>query len=364
MKKSKYVSKILKKYKINRPEMIALIILSLILFAIYCFILYYENNFAISTMLQSQSENTSSSLHNLNIINTAKNCILVIFSIVLTSLLSALFIDTKSKNNIVSDLIVNDVFSNCEFYSILEKEHKQKVLVSLENDLYFSGKSVLNEMYSSIRQAMIEHIHDNIYLDNCSISIRCKILGDCIEKDVYKTVGIKSYDKSYRLVDYPIATRAYSESVLGEPFSIKKLVINGEPIDIKKSITIKPVAKESPLEAKNGYTTVNQFVYNKILDISNKKETKIQIHYYSRVPLNDKTYTCRMPYACKSLVFDFALVEEERKNNYRLNTVAFGFIDDAKNTPNISDDKLSTRVTFNNWIFPNDGVTVTICENF
>lgn len=363
MKNKTNAPKILRKYKINTSAIITLGIASIVLLIVYCFLSYFENNFSIPTMLQAQSENTSDSLKILNIINTVNNFLLVILSMVVSSFLSALLIDTTSKNNIVSDLLINDVFSNCDFYSILGKEQKQKVLKSLEKELYFSEKPIFHDMYSSIRETMNEQIHDNIYLENCSISIKCKILDKYIEKEVSKTIGIKSYNKFFRLSEFPIVSRAYSESVPCKPMDIDKLIINGELINTN-DIILKGVTEETPLEAKNGYTTVNQFVYSKNIDVNNEKETKIEIRYRTRVPLNDKTYTYRLPHACKSLVFDFSLSGEESHNSYRLNTVAFGFIDDAKNTPNISNDKLSTKITFNNWIFPNDGVTVTICENF
>ncbi len=350
----------LEKYKISKNAKIILGITSGILAFVYFFLLYYENSFSITTMMQQEQEITDAAIKTLNHINVFKNCILIVLSMLVSSFLSALLIDTKDKNSIVAELIINDVFSNCEFYSLLESPHKKKILNGLENEVYFSGKNELQSMFSSMRDSVLEISKDEIYYDNCAIDIQCYIKDDYIEKRILRTVKIKSYDKSFRLTNYPLVKCTYSDALKYEHIEIKALSIDNKPIDLSKIRRI-PLEGNSSLDTKSGYTVSEKYIYDDVIDTSYKKPKEIKVEYITRVPLNDKTYSCRMPYACKSFLFEYAI--KQKHDDYRLNTVAFGFIDDAKKTPNISDDISSVKVSFDNWIFPCDGVAVTLCEN-
>lgn len=361
MRKSNKTFSTLEKYQLSKQSKIIFAAVTVLLSIIYIFLLYYENSFSIEAMIQQNQEIANTAIKRLNYINVFKNCILIILSMLVTSFISALFIDTKSKNSVFADLIVNDIFSDSTFYTLLEKSHKQNILNGLESDVYFSGKTELQSMFASVRDSVLEISKEGIYYDKCSIDIQCRVHNDYIEKTILRTVKIKSYDKNgFRLTDYPLVTCTYSDDIPYKPIEMKALSIDNKPIDLSriKRITLND---KSSLYTKSGYTASEKYVYDDIIDISYKKSKEIKVEYITRVPLNDKTYSCRMPYACKSFLLEYTI--KQSQDNYGLNTVAFGFIDDATKTPNLSNDMSSVKVSFDNWIFPYDGVAVTICEH-
>ncbi len=351
----------LKKYKISKNAKIILGITSGILAVVYFFLLYYENSFSITTMVQQEQEITDATIKTLNHINVFKNCILVVLSMLVSSFISALLIDTKSKNSIVTDLMEKDIFSNPEFYSLLNESHKQNILCQLEKDLYFSGQNEFQNMFSSMRNSILQMSKEQIYYEECDLDIKCVIYDEYIEKNILRTVKVKSYNGTVSLNKYLLMTCAYTDLEDGEAIGINKFLIDDNPIDISEIEKIS-IDNDSPFNDKSGYNIMKKYVYKNNIDIDSICGKKIQLEYTTRVPLNDKTYSCRMPYACKSFAFEFTL-NGNNIDNYRLNTIAFGFIDDGQKTPNRTNDHLKTKVSFNNWIFPYDGVTVTICNN-
>lgn len=356
--KNKFMS-ILERYQFSKHAKIGLGIALVILLAVYIFLLYYENSFSITTMVQQNQKISEATIKTLNHINVFKNCFLIVLSMLSSSFISALLIDTNSKNSVITDLMKEDIFSNPEFYSLLDQPLKQRILNQLEKYCYFSGQSELQYMFSSMRDSVLEMSKDKIYYDKCSLVIQCTIENGYIEKHILRTINVKSYDDRLKLNEHLLMTCAYTAVNAYQAIDIQQFKIGGKTIP-KSEIQEISIDSNSPFNDKSGYTVMKKYIYQNSIDINSKDSTEISLSYITRVPLSDRTYSCRMPYACKSFSFDFSL--KANSQDYRLNTVAFGFIDDGQKTPNLSEDHLSTKVSFNNWIFPYDGVAVTICD--
>ena len=112
---------------------------------------------------------------------------------------------------------------------------------------------------------------------------------------------------------------------------------------------------------KSGYSKRIIVKYNRSLNISPDKETLIEMRNITRVPINDIAFTCRLKFPCHKFSFSYRIIGENA-SNYRLNARAFGFAESGKSAPNRHDDEPEISISFDNWVFPHDGVAVTMLE--
>lgn len=95
------------------------------------------------------------------------------------------------------------------------------------------------------------------------------------------------------------------------------------------------------------------------LNLSDTQDTTLAVSYTTRVPLSDNIYTCRSSVPCKDFSVDISLVDTP---DYKLNAVAFGFWDSAPYA-RINTKENNIRVSFDNWVFTKDGVSIVFSPN-
>ncbi len=360
------VSQKIKKYGLSRNALIVIGILMAVLFVVYIFLNIYGNTFSIEAMVSNSVVDTKEMYKKINTIDTLKNVLLVIDSFLFTSFFSSLLIDIKNKNSVVSDLLVNDLFVSNEFYDLMTDDNKQKILSALERNIYFNKYNVLEDMYKHTKNTIQDTIeHSEYYFESCTLDAQCDINLSCsfIEKRIIKTVRIKPYKSTHKLSEYPIVSCSYIENSSYDPIKIEKLYIGGKRIEIN-SQNIKPDIEDCDigLESQCGYNKRKKFIYQRIIDLSSKKATEIKVEYVTKTPISDGVYTFRLMAPCKSFDFDFYFKQGNEK--YSLSPIAFGFVDDANETPNAAEDNSRVKASFDNWIFTCDGVAIVIGNKY
>ncbi len=352
--------KILQKFFFKKGAIIPLILLTIVLGVIYSYatLRTSELSFQVSN-LDNNSETVTELTKKHNNMQTYSEIILVFFSVAGSALLSSILIEKRNSNKIVEQIFVDDFLTSDNFLKILDDEEKLKVLTALETQLEFNKCREKSEMYVAVKNKLNKPLfgHDLFY-EKYYLNIICDINEQFIEKTIVKCVEIKSLCKSINIDNYILLALTTPKSSDYIPAEIKKLTINGEAVDSKR---IKQNNSESPdpLDKKRGYIDNIKFLLDKSLNFSSKKSIKIEMEYITRCPLNDMVYSCRMPYPCKNFDFNFVV----RNDNYAINPVAFGFIDDAKSSPNHTDDRKRVSIKFDDWIFPLDGVCVYLEKN-
>ena len=219
-------------------------------------------------------------------------------------------------------------------------------------------------MYASVRNKISRFsligYDDDYYFDSCEYRVRCVIDGDYIRKTILKKIDVRSYQKIQKH-DFPLCVTTFPEIQSADYIQISFLKINGTQRNLQHDIRTETGNSSTPLLAKSGYFKQAKHTYVRSLSLSPDKPTIIEIEYTTVVPKNDTVYICRVSSPCRKFNFHFYL-DGNNKSKHRINLSAFGFIDDGSSTPNHHDDTPSVSITLDDWIFPRDGVTVTIME--
>lgn len=285
-----------------------------------------------------------------------KEYVLIVFSIFCSTTLSAIFIERNNANKIVEDVFVNDVFTTDRFWNMLNDEERSKALVTLDSLSHFDGNLTKGEMYDAVRRKInsFEGVKSEYFYEEYYLDVSCTVTDRYIEKRILKKAKVKSFSKAKRSQDFLILAIASPEQNEFVSAQINRVRINGKNLDLKYITGDSYRVENDRMSEKRGYMRHSIFKINKVLDFSNKTPQDIEVEYVTRCPLNDLVYTCRMPCACKKFNFKFQVETE----GYVLNPVAFGFIDDAKDSPNHTEDRKNVSLRFEDWIFPQDGVCV------
>lgn len=332
-----------RKYQINKSTTVIMIITMII-----CILGYLLCNLQINI-----KEGASS--NEIAIYKTIKDILLVIISVTGVNLLSSVLIEVKSKNNYLSDIITNDVIASPEFYNNMKNENKNKMYNALEQSLYFKSE-IAHEMYTGIRDKLIANLGDYYYTE-CSYSVTCNIFDTYIEKQVTRKTCIRSYEDIKNQKNFLISGFS-SKKINGvEPYEINSIEINGEKI---KDIDIEKVQGKDKcnLDEQNDYNYSVDYIYKKNLSFEKHKDTVIIMKYVTRTSNDDKMSTFRVKCPCKKFTLFYSIKQHEK---YRLAVNAYGFLDDSDNSNNNS-SKSDITITFNDWIYKYDGVTVAIFE--
>lgn len=338
------MSKKFKKFKISFTGMGMLGLVDFVLFVLYIICLVY---------MQDQSA------ANYVFVNLVSNILLVGISIATTTLITAPLIEVRNKNALYGEIIQSDVLSAPEFYETLSKEDREKMLKGLEANLYFDKSEAKEDMYRSIRKKLASD-EGQIYLESCTYRIKCEVHDGCFEKTVLKTTDVRAYKPTIKNEHALCVTSAPVVDGRSSTSEIISLRINGRDVDIKGEIktVVRPIRNDA-FEQKNGYTQESAHYYSGKLNLKPDRATKIELSYKTVVPLSDIFYSCRSPYPCHKFSFSYSMGGREAEN-YALAVCAFGFADDAKKSPNHCDGTPEIEVNFDNWIFPLDGVAVTM----
>lgn len=334
----------LKKYKIS-PSSKWLILIVLVVCAVaYIMCTYYIN-----------LDEIGNETINVAKIQTAKDVLLVIISMTASNLLLGIIVEVKSKNSIVSEIILNDVFSSPDFYKNMDEEKKKNMYNALQNELYYRN-DVKNSIISEITEKIVVFLKD-YYYESCGYVITCSIYDDYIEKDITKKVVLKSYDKSYTIKDFCIGSCSSKKIIGMDSYEIVSFEIDGKKIELSGNVVIKD-AEMSNLGEQNEYDINKKFIYKKLIRVKKDKGTTIVVKCKTRTTIDDKSSTFRVVKPCKNFSLVYSIKQHDK---FRLGVDAFGFLDDADESANNTSDS-NINITFNDWIFEYDGVVVTILD--
>lgn len=287
------------------------------------------------------------------------NILVVIISILATNILTGLFTERQTKNQLMSDLLANDVLAADEFLDMLSEENKNKLAMNVDKNLHFSGDGAKSEMLNQARSKIKEF--PDIYYSSCVYTVKCTIFENRIEKHIKKTMKIRSSKHEERLPNVTFCSMSFASAEKYPNDKKPHVQINGKQVDEKDIRVENQSATHNPYNEKSGYTTARDYVYAKPLTICPTKDTTVIVESDTVVPINDLTYICRMKRACKRFELQY-MVTSRTEKKYRVNSSAFGFVDNASGTTNTTDDPTHVNIKFDDWIFPEDGVAITMVE--
>lgn len=331
-----------KRYKINKGTFIIMIILTF-----FCILVYFLIDFRINI-----SDNITPKV--IAIYETIKDILLVIVSVTGLNLLFSAIIEVKSKNSYLSEIMANDVIASNEFYDYMDNSKKESMYNALEKSLYFKD-DISHEIYKNIRYRLKENLGE-YYFTECSYSVTCTIHDTYIEKEITKTTKIRSYENEHIILNFRI-TNFTSKKVSGlEAFELKSVEINNKKLNQEDIDTNK--SDKANLDEQNEYDFSIDYLYNKKLALFSDKDTIITMKYITRTSKDDRMSTFRVGHPCKKFMLFYSVKQHEK---YRIVVNAYGFLDDADNSTNNS-SKSDITITFSDWIYNYDGVTVVILD--
>lgn len=345
---NKYMRKKYNKFQIKKSSAWLICIILILSSVSYIACSYYLNLENIASVNDLNLEKVAK-------LQTLKDILLVIISICGANFLLGVVVEVKSKNNFLTDIIVNDVISCPEFYELMDDKNKNNIYNALEKQLYFEYGTT-HDMFKSIREKLNNTI-DDYYFDSCEYIVSCNISGNYIEKEITKKVSIKSYSNTYTIKDFSVGnfTSKLIEGV--ESYKLINFEINGDSINLEKNIT-EQSNKMSNLDEQNEYNSNKTYIYNKPLKINNKTPTIILVKAKTRTTIDDKASTFRVTKPCKNFSLIYSIKQHEK---YRLAVDAFGFLDDADDSVN-NTSAANINIKFKDWIFKYDGVVVIILD--
>lgn len=297
-------------------------------------------------------------------IDIVTNILIVGISILSTSLITIPFVQIKSDNTLCEQILFGDVLASPKLFDCLPLEKKLQVLHDMESNIYFNSCVEKESMYCSIRNKINDSRSDDfdgdLFFETCEYDVECRLKDDHIIKTITKSVEIKAFQKSHSVNSYTLCTSAYTNAAESVPYlTMESLHINGSECDVEHDITEKEMSNSNPLNVKSGYKKFVGWDYNKRLQFSPTESTKIVITYTTDVADSDTAYSCRLSYPCKKFKFKYKLIDEQLANKYNINLNAFGFYDDGHKSPN-THRKSEVKVEFDYWMFPSDGVSVSL----
>lgn len=359
------IGKNVKKFGVQNKNMIVALILVAFAIAVYFFINYQTNlmqeqiNIAAYADNSIRSNSSTLELKQIAKLNTLKDVILVFISLILSSFLSALFIDIKNKNKMLDEWMANDIISSDKIIDSLVSESKDNLLSKLESEKYFNSNAIFSDMYSSVRNTLIEE-NEFYYYNRAEYIVTCDIQKEYIEKTIKKVMRIYAVEDKCVINNFPLARSCVFDSGKYVVFTLNKISLNGKAV-ARDNYTVNKEQIESgsdSLEDKCGYNSRTVVSMNKI-HLNSKSPTDIIIEYTTRVPLNDTVYTARINAPCKEFELTFSVTDSN--SDYKVVGSPFGFVDCSQNTPNTNKDDLF-RAKFKNWVFKNDGVCINIIK--
>ena len=284
----------------------------------------------------------------------ARDISLVVFTILLTSIITSGLIEVRSKNELYHDTVFHDVISNPAFYREFSDETKEEMLNNLEQELLFSGCRQIQNMYGSIQEKLSEAKEAGYYTTECSYRVSVHISGDVITKEISRTLRLRSYRDTCKVEKLNILK--WSGIEISEHFTLLGVELNGMPT---KEYGCETTRDPSNIDSFCGYTVSYHYYMEGSLQLSAQKDTVISVSYCTRVPISDNIYTCRSSVPCKKFSVSARL---EDSPGYKINAVAFGFLDTAKRSPTRLADH-EVHVEFDDWVFNKDGIVVVFAPS-
>lgn len=342
------MKKIWRKYVVKKLGIVVSIVLDIILFIVYYITL---------RLIVKNGESVP-----LDIIS---NILLVGISVLSASLLSVPLIEVRAKNHIFKDTILEEVLSEPKLFEQFSREEKIQMLESLESNLYFENFKQKGEMLATIREKISsacgdrERIQNNCFFEFCNYEVECDIEDGYFTKTIVKSIDIRAYERK-AIRKYPLCIVSSEIAEDGKFSGVESLIINGKDIPVKGNVSHEQSEETGDFNKRSGYGKSVKYYYAGTITAGPKKKNNITVTHKTRVPLNDVAFSCRLTCPCHKFLFRYSLSDAVAKE-YNINVSAFGFVEDGKGTPN-SPNTSNVKVEFNNWIFPMDGVSVTLIK--
>lgn len=337
-----------------KPKAITIVLTAIcVIFLILSII--YANYYSIDTSANPINESyQNNELYKIACIT--KEIMTVATSIFGVNLLLSACVERKNKDSAFEEFFVKDIMYSPKFYDHLDNTEKEKILHNLETNVYFENSEIKKEMFTNIINKLTNENSDYIFAE-CKFDINCEFKDEFIEKEIIKTVFIKPINNKHQISHFPILNISSAKIDNKESVELVEVKINDKKINKHKDTATKDYENGNNIEKKLGYDNIQKLTLKKKLKFNSKYAyNKIEIKYITRVPLNDLSYICRMATPCKKFSLTF---EIKNNDNYRVNAYAFGFIDDGKDSVN-HDDINKVNVEFKDWIFPSDGVAISL----
>lgn len=336
MKKTENFSK----YISQRKARIWAIIFTIALGVLYIFILFHIN----------------SCISNGNEVEyfyyVCRDVSVVLFTIALTSIISTSLIDVRDKNDIYKNAVFEDVIANPVFFEAFSDSAKRNMLKRLEQELLFSNSCQLQEMYSSIKNKMSVIKENRYFYNKCDYHVQVTIEDGVITKKIHRTLNLRSYYDNCVINNLSVVD--WSGFDMDDHFGVTEVMCNSKSINYTK----KEIPQENIVESYCGYLKAYTVYITEPIHLSSKRDIIISVDYYTRVPLSDNIYNCRTQVPCKQFSVDVTLVNPQ---GYKLYAVAYGFADTAKSSSHY--DETSVKITFSDWIFNYDGVSIIFAKS-
>lgn len=309
-----------------------------------CFIAYMVVLICISWISQSATASVPYGFY------VARDIFLVVFTILLTTLLTGFFVEVRTKNDLYANAILQDVLVNPFFYKEFSDETKKLMLNELERELLFSNNADVQNMYESIQQKLSSVENTGYYYEECDYHVSCSISKGVITKRINRTIRLRSYEKKLTIRNLMVLNWSGLESI-ADHFSLEQIVYNGQEIS---DYTVENIKSTNDTDSFCGYTVSHLCKVTRDVELYSDKNTTISVVYTTKVPISDNLYTCRTSVPCRRFSVSVNL---ENSPEYKLNAVAFGFLDAAGASPaGINDHEV--RIQFEDWVFNKDGVTI------
>ena len=289
--------------------------------------------------------------------------LLVSISVLGTNLLLSILIETKSKNAMFTDFMANDIIASPEFYNNLSDKSKRKMLDALTLSTDLKGNADMLKMTKTVQQKLLE-IKKDYYFENCDFNVSIEDKGPYFEKTITRQIIICPYADELQIDNFSFVKVCILEDPAIKPFTWSSIKISDSHscinVNVHSDIEEQELKTTNDISQKNGYNFAKEYLYKKPIKIKKDSQhlTTISLSYIIRCPKNDIFSTYRTAAPCKNFSVKCTISPIEK---YKLYTGAFGFMDDAKNSPNNNLDH-EINISLKDWAFAEDGVAIAIHE--
>lgn len=275
---------------------------------------------------------------------------LVIATILITTILTGLLVETRTKNELYHDTIFSDVISNPLFYNAFSDEIQREMLNALEKAREFPGSPKVQEMYDSIKNKLSQAEVSGYYWTEASFILSCSVdaARKVFVKQCSRTIKVRSYKDTHSVRGFLLLD--WSGIDIEDCFTLNSIKINGKQVDMKDC----PEIQSNHADSISGFTKSYTYKYLPELHLYANQDTVIVASYTSLSPLSHNAFLYRCSAPCKRLSVEAAL---QGIAEYKLTAAAFGFRDSAEfSTAQLN--KQQIHIQFDDWVFDRDGVVI------
>lgn len=221
---------------------------------------------------------------------------------------------------------------------------------------YYDNFPIKQELYDSFRKQLNSFTND-YYYEECNYNISYYPKENRSEKSIVRTMKIRSYKDSTKIKNLYLFSYSLSPCNVNNsesntiPFQVLSIFINNVnyPID---QVIVTERATANQLLDKCGYSITYTVYLKDEITLSSGSDMIIRIEYKSIVTDLDNSMSFRVPVPCKKYLLNFIA-----PTGYKVIAHAYGSFDNASNSSNSKFDN-SISVYFDNWLMPDNGVTI------